>query len=157
MALATKLFHDATCGAYVLAAGSNYYRPMFLVWLMLNSTLFGLDTALVAPQRAGRASGGDAALLLSGAAADGRSRWWRARPRCCSACIRRTWRRSPGSAAPRNRCSPSLPSRRYSAICGQRRASIGPAAVWRAASFVLFALALFTKETAIMLPLVLSA
>lgn len=32
--------------SYLIALKSNYYRPVFVVWLMLNSKLFGLDTAL---------------------------------------------------------------------------------------------------------------
>src|SRR5690349_20202925 len=31
--------------SYVLPIRSNYYRPIFLVWLMVNSTLFGVNTA----------------------------------------------------------------------------------------------------------------
>src|SRR6185437_7289710 len=32
--------------SYIIVNKSNYYRPIFLVWMMLNSKFFGLDTGL---------------------------------------------------------------------------------------------------------------
>src|SRR5215467_5604082 len=41
---ALKSYFTSDVWSYVLLVHSNYYRPIFLIWLMLNSTLFGVDT-----------------------------------------------------------------------------------------------------------------
>lgn len=142
--------------SYILLVRSNYYRPIFMIWLMLNYQLFGLNTFLwhagallahlaatflvylLALRLTGKRLAAGAAALLFGVhpvhveAVD----WLSGSTETVFATLAlgtilcHLQRRDPSSARSR---------------------------LWRAAEFVLFTLAMFAKETAIVLPVLLLA
>lgn len=131
---------------FIAAAKTNYYRPVFLLWLMLNSKMFGLNTALLHAAAVGLHLG--ATLLLYFLA------------------LRLTRRADVSGAAALLFGVHPVHIEAVAWLSGVTESLFAVLALGailcqlrgrRAVALLLFALALFAKETAVVLPLLLAA
>jgi hypothetical protein len=143
--------------AYTQRSSSNYYRPIFLVWLMLNHQAFGLapagwhaSTVLVHAIATlllyflARRISGDAWLAAMGAA------WFAVHPAHIESV-----------AWVSGVTDPLLAVFFFGCLICYLRGQEGPPSrerfLWRAGAIALFALAIFAKETAVIVPVALLA
>ena len=131
---------------FIAGAKTNYYRPVFLLWLMLNSKMFGLNTALLHAAAVGLHLG--ATLLLYFLA------------------LRLTRRADVSGAAALLFGVHPVHIEAVAWLSGVTESLFAVLALGsilcqlrgrRAGALLLFALALFAKETAMVLPLLLAA